>query len=73
VEVHPGAVIGSRLFQNDIEYVLSYKKNLLAKSFIRNWLGNQKLTQLPLLIEEESHSIDACAAALVAWHWKDHS
>jgi predicted nuclease with RNAse H fold len=73
VEVHPGAVIGSRLFQNDIEYVLSYKKNLLARSFIRNWLGKQKLTQIPILIEEESHSIDACAAALGAWHWKDHS
>jgi uncharacterized protein len=72
VEVHPGAVIGSRLSPKDMEYVLSYKQNLLARSFIREWLGKQKLTHLPVLIEEESHSIDACAAALGAWHWKDN-
>ncbi len=30
----------------------------------------QGLTQLPIEVEVESHSIDACAAALGAWHWK---
>ncbi|MGG3468763.1 DUF429 domain-containing protein [Neobacillus pocheonensis] len=71
VEVHPGAVIGSRLSQNDFEYVLNYKQNLSVRNFIRNLLGKQNLVDLPILIEEESHSIDACAAALGAWHWKD--
>jgi uncharacterized protein len=73
VEVHPGAVIGSRLIQEELEYVLSYKQSLSARSWIRNWLGEQKLTKLPVFIDEESHLIDACAAALGAWHWKDSS
>jgi uncharacterized protein len=73
VEVHPGAVIGSRLPQTDIEYVLRYKQSLPARSWIRDWLGEQKLTKLPDFIDEESHLIDACAAALGAWHWKDSS
>jgi uncharacterized protein len=71
VEVHPGAVIGSRLPLENIKYVLNYKQDLSARNFIRNWLGEQKLKNLPALIEEESHTIDACAAALGAWHWKD--
>ncbi|MFT9497678.1 DUF429 domain-containing protein [Anaerosolibacter sp.] len=70
VEVHPGAVIGSRLSKQNIEYVLAYKQEQSARSFIRNWLTEQGLTQLPIEMEEESHSIDACAAALGAWHWK---
>lgn len=71
VEVHPGAVIGSRISRSHLDYVLSYKQDLAARRFIRKWLGEQKLTNLPVLIEEESHSIDACAAALGAWHWRD--
>jgi uncharacterized protein len=71
VEVHPGAVIGSRLPQNDLEYVLRYKQELASRCFIKNWLGEQHLTQLPSYIVEESHMIDACAAALGAWHWRD--
>lgn len=71
VEVHPGAVIGSRLSSPDLEYVLSYKQSLPARTWIRDWLGKQKLTNLPVFIDEESHLIDACAAALGAWHWKD--
>lgn len=70
VEVHPGAVIGSRLSKQDIEYALVYKQEQSARSFIRNWLTEQNLTQIPVEIEAESHSIDACAAALGAWHWK---
>ncbi|MGV2941691.1 DUF429 domain-containing protein [Mesobacillus sp. LC4] len=70
VEVHPGAVIGSRLSKQNIEYVLAYKQEHSARSFIRNWLMEQGLTQLPIEMEVESHSIDACAAALGAWHWK---
>lgn len=71
VEVHPGAVIGSRIPQTDLEYVLRYKQEMSSRSYIRNWLGEQLLTQLPPFIDEESHMIDACAAALGAWHWKD--
>lgn len=71
VEVHPGAVIGSRLSYNDREYVLSYKQSRSARSWLSEWLREQKLTELPGFIDEESHLIDACAAALGAWHWKD--
>ncbi|MEH7308675.1 DUF429 domain-containing protein [Neobacillus drentensis] len=73
VEVHPGAVIGSRLPQCDLENVLSYKQSLSSRTWIRDWLGEQNLIQLPVFIDEESHLIDACAAALGAWHWKDPS
>lgn len=74
VEVHPGAVIGSRLSRDELEYVLSYKQDLAARVYIRNWfLKNQKLINLPDCIVEESHTIDACAAALGAWHWKDQA
>ncbi|WHY64529.1 DUF429 domain-containing protein [Neobacillus sp. SuZ13] len=73
VEVHPGAVIGSRLPEKDLEYVLSYKQILSARTWIRDWFAEQKLTKLPVFIDEESHLIDACAAALGAWHWKDPS
>jgi uncharacterized protein len=73
VEVHPGAVIGSRISPEDMEYVLNYKSSMVARSFLRNWLNKQNLSGLPFFIEEESHLIDACAAALGAWHWCDQS
>jgi uncharacterized protein len=73
VEVHPGAVIGSRISQKDLEYVLRYKQEMASRSFIKNWLGEQHVTQLPSYIDEESHMIDASAAALGAWHWRDPS
>ncbi|MCM3569242.1 DUF429 domain-containing protein [Neobacillus mesonae] len=72
VEVHPGAIIGSRLAREDLEYVLSYKQDFSARVFIRKWFKEQKLINLPVIIQNESHSIDACAAALGAWHWQDH-
>ncbi|MDQ1002517.1 putative nuclease with RNAse H fold [Neobacillus niacini] len=71
VEVHPGAVIGSRLLLEDIQYVLNYKQDLSARTFLLNWLEEQQIKELPAFIEKESHTIDACAAALGAWHWKD--
>jgi uncharacterized protein len=71
VEVHPGAVIGSRLLSGDLEYVLTYKQNQIARAFLRDWMRDQALMGLPEFIEEESHMIDSCAAALGAWHWKD--
>lgn len=71
VEVHPGAVMGSRLSKADFNKVLYYKQDLLARMFMWSWLGQQNLLDLPVLCEEPSHWIDACAAALGAWHWKD--
>jgi uncharacterized protein len=71
VEVHPGAVIGSRIPRIDLDYVLTYKQEKSSRSFIKHWLMEQHITQLPPYIDEESHMIDACAAALGAWHWKD--
>ena len=71
VEVHPGAVIGSRLSKNDFANVLTYKQDLSVRRFIWNWFGQQNVIELPVLCEEPSHWIDACAAALGAWHWKD--
>jgi uncharacterized protein len=71
VEVHPGAIIGSRIPREDLKYVLTYKHEVSARTFIRSWLGEQQLKELPAFIDEESHTIDACAAALGAWHWKD--
>jgi predicted nuclease with RNAse H fold len=71
VEVHPGAVIGSRIPQSDLEHVLNYKQNLESREFIKKWLAEQNLTGLPDCVQEQSHSIDSCAAALGAWHWKD--
>ncbi|MBM7650904.1 DUF429 domain-containing protein [Neobacillus cucumis] len=70
VEVHPGAVIGSRLSKSDFANVLTYKQDLSVRRFIWNWLGHQNLMELPDMCEEPSHWIDACAAALGAWHWK---
>nr|WP_263326843.1 DUF429 domain-containing protein [Neobacillus sp. Marseille-Q6967] len=70
-EVHPGAVIGSRLPLKDIGYVLSYKQDRSVRTYIKKWLEEQLLTKLPNMVEEESHTIDACAAALGAWHWRD--
>ncbi|MDF2653251.1 MAG: hypothetical protein K0Q73_9056 [Paenibacillus sp.] len=73
VEVHPGAIIGSRIAPENIEYVLKYKTSMLARSYIRQWLGMQNMVGLPLFIEEESHLIDSCAAALGVWHWSEPS
>ncbi len=71
VEVHPGAIIGSRLEAPDIPSVLSYKKDPSARNVVRKLFEKEMHAGLPPVIEQESHSIDACAAALGAWHWRD--
>ncbi|MGM0901825.1 MAG: DUF429 domain-containing protein [Bacillota bacterium] len=71
VEVHPGAVIGSRLSPKELVYVLEYKKDLEARKVLLRWLEQQHLIGIPETAAEQSHSIDACAAALGAWHWKN--
>ncbi|WP_066174198.1 DUF429 domain-containing protein [Bacillus marinisedimentorum] len=71
VEVHPGAIIGSRIAASDIPSVLSYKKDQSSRSMTRKLLEQEMQAELPAEIEQENHSIDACAAALGAWHWRD--
>ena len=73
VEVHPGAAMGSRVTEEELEYVLTYKHNLSAREYLKNWFEQQNVIGLPNGVENESHSIDSCAAALAAWHWADHS
>lgn len=71
VEVHPGAVIGSRLSAKEMDYVLTYKQDIEMRKVLLSWLEQQQLIGIPETVDEQSHSIDACAAALGAWHWKD--
>ncbi|TYS70450.1 DUF429 domain-containing protein [Sutcliffiella horikoshii] len=73
VEVHPGAAIGARVTEKELEYVLTYKQNFSSRKYLKNWFAQQNVIGLPNGVEKESHSIDACAAALAAWHWADHS
>jgi uncharacterized protein len=42
VEVHPGAVMGSRISPIDLEYVLRYKQEVSSRSFIKNWLESSR-------------------------------
>jgi uncharacterized protein len=71
VEVHPGAVIGSRLSPKELDYVLTYKKDLEARKVLLKWLEQQHLIGILENAAERCHSIDACSAALGAWHWKN--
>jgi predicted nuclease with RNAse H fold len=73
VEVHPGAVIGSRLSSLEMDYVLTYKQELEMRKLLLGWFEHQQIIGIPETAAEQSHSIDACAAALGAWHWKDPS
>src|SRR5690625_2459886 len=72
VEVHPGAVIGSRLSSIEMDYVLKYKQDLEVRKVLIQWFEQQQLIGIPETAAEQSHTIDACAAALGAWHWGDH-
>ncbi|WP_226582666.1 DUF429 domain-containing protein [Halobacillus litoralis] len=71
VEVHPGAAIGSRL-ENPIQEFLEYKKDRdLREQLLRFFFPAQLMYKIPVSFSKESHTIDACAAALAAWHWKE--
>lgn len=71
VEVHPGAIIGSRLSPAEIEHVLTYKQDLAVRRILLNWFKQQQVFGVPEILAAESHSIDACAAAIGAWNWKE--
>ncbi|KPB06701.1 DUF429 domain-containing protein [Bacillus sp. CHD6a] len=73
VEVHPGAAMGARVTKKELDYVLTYKQNLSSRKYLKTWFEQQNVIGLPKGIENESHSIDSCAASLAAWHWADHS
>ncbi|MHA6252500.1 DUF429 domain-containing protein [Oceanobacillus sp. CAU 1775] len=71
VEVHPGAVVGSRLSPLEMDFVLTYKQEFRVRQFLLSWLEEQHLIGVPDTVAEFSHSFDSCAAALGTWHWKD--
>jgi predicted nuclease with RNAse H fold len=71
VEVHPGAAIGARIGAEGLYHALHYKKELESRKAIFEWFQTIGLTGLPDEISLRSHPIDACAAALAAWHWAD--
>lgn len=71
VEVHPGAVIGSRLSAAEKNHVLTYKQSTEVRKLLLGWFERQQLIGIPETAAEQSHVIDACAAALGAWHWGD--
>ncbi|WP_164219986.1 DUF429 domain-containing protein [Virgibacillus sp. YIM 98842] len=73
VEVHPGAVIGSRLSSIEMNDVLTYKQDLQVRKALLPWFEQQQLIGIPDTAAEQTHAIDACAAALGAWHWGDHT
>ena len=72
VEVHPGAVVGSRLSSIEKDYVLTYKQDLNVRKILLSWLEDQQLIGVPDTVADFSHSFDSCIAALGAWHWKDN-
>ncbi|GEN52235.1 DUF429 domain-containing protein [Halobacillus faecis] len=69
VEVHPGAALGARMER--IDDVLHYKQDRPTRKRIWSWFETQQFIGIPEEMAEESHTIDACAAALAAWHWQD--
>lgn len=71
VEVHPGAAIGSRIGTEGLDHALHYKKDLESRKVIFEWFETIGFAGLQYEIHLISHQIDACAAALAAWHWAD--
>jgi uncharacterized protein len=71
VEVHPGAVMGSRMPRELFPFLLSYKKDEISLARIFQFLQATDLNVLPAEVLETTHAIDSCAAALGAWYWAD--
>lgn len=72
VEVHPGAVIGTRLDSTLRHHALNYKKQKVSLEYIFHWFKTQGMHQLSPSIMHSTHTLDACAAALGAWCWYDN-
>ncbi|SEM53925.1 Predicted nuclease (RNAse H fold) [Mesobacillus persicus] len=71
VEVHPGAAIGTRIGKEHLSHALLYKKNEGSSKFVLEWFDKVGMVGVPETLYFSSHQIDACAAALAAWHWAD--
>ncbi|MGD6803752.1 DUF429 domain-containing protein [Rossellomorea aquimaris] len=71
VEVHPGAVMGSRIPDELLPHLLEYKRSEDSQKQIFHFLQSTDLNELPNEAGSSTHAIDACAAALGAWHWGD--
>ncbi|KAA9023601.1 DUF429 domain-containing protein [Niallia endozanthoxylica] len=71
VEVHPGAAIGTRIGPSYLYHALHYKKEIHSRYVILDWFQSVGLKNLPIDIADNTHQMDACAAALAAWHWGD--
>ncbi len=69
-EVHPGAALILRQYFDVRPNVLDYKKDELAYEKLRSSLTNIGLHDVPYdWFQNISHRLDACGAALAAWHW----
>lgn len=71
VEVHPGGAIGTRLEEEMLHHARTYKKDNDSGKAIYDWFPSVGLLKLPEEVCQTSHTIDACGAALAAWHWGD--
>jgi predicted nuclease with RNAse H fold len=71
VEVHPGAAIGTRIGKEKLQLAREYKKDIDSRIAILNWFEEIGLKGIPTDFSETSHQVDACGAALAAWHWVD--
>ncbi|WP_411334404.1 DUF429 domain-containing protein [Metabacillus indicus] len=71
VEVHPGGAIGLRLKPEDRHLALSYKKSEEDRRSLLPFFEQWRMKNISPDAAETSHGLDACAAALAAWHWAD--
>ncbi|MDR0139392.1 DUF429 domain-containing protein [Metabacillus idriensis] len=71
VEVHPGAALGLRLKEEDRHLALTYKKNEESRLHLIPYFVEWGIEGITADAAETNHGLDACAAALAAWHWGD--
>ncbi|WP_282034307.1 DUF429 domain-containing protein [Metabacillus indicus] len=71
VEVHPGGAMGLRLKPEERNLALSYKKSEADRRSLLPFLEHWRMKNILPDAAETSHGLDACAAALAAWHWAD--
>jgi predicted nuclease with RNAse H fold len=71
VEVHPGAALGLRLKEEDRNLALTYKKNNESRLHLIPYFDQWGVKGITAEAIDTSHGLDACAAALAAWHWGD--
>jgi uncharacterized protein len=67
----PGAAIGTRIEKERLQFAQKYKKDEISRKAIYEWFNDVGLKGIPTEFSNTTHQIDACAAALAAWHWAD--